>query len=82
MRTVVVRLKDADLSTQMAAMRECLDRHRCEPARFVYDQTGDALIVSVEFSDPVEGEAFATHFDGRQPTQITSSSDEAALPST
>ena len=65
MRTVVVRLKDADLSTQMAAMREWLDRHRCEPARFVYDQTGDAFVVSVEFSDPVAGDAFATHFDGQ-----------------
>jgi len=65
MRTVVVRVKDADLSTQMAAMWEWLDRHGCEPARFVYDQTGDALVVSVEFSDPAEGEAFATHFDGQ-----------------
>jgi hypothetical protein len=73
MRTAVVRLKDADLSTQMVAMREWLDCHGCEPARFVYDQTGDALVVSVDFSDPAEGEAFATRFDGGQPTQIASS---------
>jgi hypothetical protein len=36
---------DADFSSQMAAMREWLDRHGCEPARFVYDQTGNALVI-------------------------------------
>jgi hypothetical protein len=57
----------ADLSPQMAAMREWLDRHRYEPARFVYDQHEDAVDVSVEFPDNQEGEAFATRFDGQEP---------------
>jgi len=69
MRTVVVRLNDADLSSQMAAMREWLDFHRCEPARFVYDQTSDALVVSVAFLDAGQAEAFATQFDGHEPAQ-------------
>ena len=49
MRTVTVRMRASDLAHQMAAMREWLDRHRYEPARFVCDQQGDAVDVSVEF---------------------------------
>ena len=67
MRTVTVRMEAADLSRQMAAMREWLDRHRCEPARFACDQRGDAVVVSVEFSNEREGEAFASHFDDQRP---------------
>ena len=73
MRTIRVRVTDKDLSNQMTAMREWLDRNRCEPARFVYDQTGDALVVSVAFPDAAEAEAFATHFDGQEPAQVPSS---------
>src|SRR6202045_1529867 len=51
MRTVTVRVRASDLAHQMAAMREWLDRHRYEPARFVCDQQGDAVDVSVEFPD-------------------------------
>ena len=51
MRTVTVRMRASDLAHQMAAMREWLDRHRYEPARFVCDQHGDAVDVSVEFPD-------------------------------
>jgi hypothetical protein len=36
MRTVTVRMHTADLSRQMAAMREWLDRHRYEPAGFAF----------------------------------------------
>jgi hypothetical protein len=67
MRTVKVRMDAADLSRQMAAMREWLDRHRYEPAKFVYDQDGFAVVVSVEFSNDQEGEAFERHFDGQEP---------------
>src|SRR5437588_1929385 len=49
MRTVTVRMRASDLAHQMMAMREWLDSHRYEPARFVYDQNGDAVDVSVEF---------------------------------
>ena len=67
MRTVTVRMRASDLAHQMAAMREWLDRHRYEPARFVCDQQGDAVDVSVEFPDDQEGEAFASWFDGQEP---------------
>ena len=67
MRTVTVRVDAADLSRQMAAMREWLDRHRYEPTRFACDQDGNAVVVSVEFSNEREGEAFASHFDGQEP---------------
>jgi hypothetical protein len=76
MRTVVVRVDDADLSGKMAAMREWLDRHRCEPARFVYDQMGSALVISVAFPNPEDAEAFATHFEGQEPAQIASPPEE------
>ena len=56
MRTVTVRMHAADLSSQMAGMRDWLDRHRYAPTRFVYDQTDTALIISVEFPNDLEGE--------------------------
>jgi hypothetical protein len=37
----------------MAAMRDWLDA----PTRFVYDQTENALVISVEFPNHLEGEA-------------------------
>jgi hypothetical protein len=67
MRTVTVRMDTADLSRQMAAMREWLARYRYEPARFLYNQDGDAVVVSIEFPIEREGEAFATRFDGQEP---------------
>jgi hypothetical protein len=67
MRTVTVRMRASDLAHQMAAMRDWLDSHRYEPARFVYDQDGDAVDVSVEFPDDQEAEAFAMRFDGQKP---------------
>ena len=48
-----------------------LDRYRYEPAKFVYDQDGDAVLVSVEFANYREGEAFATRFDGQEPERST-----------
>ena len=67
MRTVTVRMRASDLAHQMAVMREWLDRHRYEPARFVCDQQGDGVDVSVEFPDDQEGEAFASRFGGQEP---------------
>ena len=69
MRTVTVRVHAADLSSQMAAMRDWLDHHCYAPTRFVYDQTDNALVISVEFPNDLEGEAFARRFDGQEPRQ-------------
>jgi hypothetical protein len=68
MRTVVVRVADRDLCGDLAAMREWLARHGYDPARFVYDQADDALVISVEFPNDWQAEAFATRFDGQAPT--------------
>jgi hypothetical protein len=76
MRTVVVRVGDADFSNQMAEMRQWLDRHRYEPVKFVYNQTDGGLVISVGFAQAGEAEAFATHFDGREPAEITLPSEE------
>ena len=54
MRTVTVRMHAADLSSQMAAMRDWLDHHCYAPTRFVYDQTDNALVISVEFPNDLE----------------------------
>ena len=69
MRTVTVRMHAADLSSQMATMRDWFDHHRYAPTRFVYDQTDNALVISVEFPNDLEGEAFARRFDGQEPRQ-------------
>jgi hypothetical protein len=63
MRTVTVRLPAASFSAAMANMREWLDRNRSEPTKFRYDQGDEAIIVSAEFPNEEEGEAFAGRFD-------------------
>lgn len=65
MRTVKVRMRAADLSREMAAMREWLDRNGYEPKRFDCDQDGDAVVLSVDFMVDAEAEAFAVRFDGK-----------------
>ncbi len=77
MRTVIVRVSDADFSNQMAEMREWFDRHRYEPVKFVYNQTEGALVISVEFPNAGEAEAFATQFDVQEPAQIPVSAKES-----
>jgi hypothetical protein len=62
-------MRASDLAHQMAAMREWLDHHCYAPTRFVYDQTDNALAISVEFPNDLEGEAFARRFDGQEPRQ-------------
>ena len=63
MRTITVRLPTAEFSATMGVMREWLDRNRCEPSKFKYDQESEAVILSVEFLDDKQAEAFARRFD-------------------
>ena len=63
MRTVKVRLQGADLSKEMAEMREWLDRHGFEARSFNCTQRGDEVIVSVEFMINAAADAFAAQFD-------------------
>lgn len=63
MRRVTVRLPADGFSAMMVTMREWLDRHRYEPARFKYDQHEDAVVVSIDFTLEAAAEAFARRFD-------------------
>ena len=65
MRTVKVRLPTADLSREMVAMREWLNRNGYEATRFDCDQDGDVVVLSVNFTTEATASAFARHFDGR-----------------
>ena len=71
MRTVTVRMRASDLAHQIAAMREWLDRNRYEPAKFKYDQEDEAVVLSVDFPNDQEGEAFAGHFNRKEPAGLT-----------
>jgi hypothetical protein len=62
MRTVKIRMRGADLSREMAAMREWLDRNRYEPTRFDCDQHGSNVVVSVDFILDEAAAAFAGRF--------------------
>ena len=66
MRTVAIRLVNADFAQQMALMRDWLDRQCSEPRRFIYKQANDEVLVSVEFPNEGDAEAFAI-FAARAP---------------
>ena len=66
MRTVAIRLVNADFAQQMALMRDWLDRQCSEPTRFIYEQANDEVVVSVEFPNEGDAEAFAI-FAARAP---------------
>ena len=64
MRTIMVKLPPkADFSSEMAGMREWLDKHGCAPSRFKYDLAQESVIVQVEFNKEVEVEVFKRYFD-------------------
>jgi hypothetical protein len=58
MRTVNARLPTSDLSREMVAMREWLNRNGYEAIRFDCDQDGDVVVLSVAFRMDAEAEAF------------------------
>ena len=62
MRHVLIRLRAADLATEMAEMREWLDQHKYEPAKFMCDRCGDLLVIRTEFDNDTEADAFEQRF--------------------
>jgi hypothetical protein len=64
MHSVTVRLRVAQFSATMTAMREWLDANRYEPALYKYDQNEHTVLVTVDFAAELAAEAFATRFDG------------------
>ena len=65
MRIVKVRFPAADLSREMAAMREWLDSNRYEPAKFDCHHDGVDVVLSVEFMLDEAATAFAKRFAKR-----------------
>jgi hypothetical protein len=63
MRTVVIRLRRADLSAEMAAMRAWLDENRCQPSRFDCDQYEDTTVLRLEFKRDSEAQSFRARFE-------------------
>jgi hypothetical protein len=64
MRTVIVHLSGEDFSATIVRMRDWLEKNRCEPTGYRYDQDEDAVVVSVDFTVNAQAEAFAKRFDG------------------
>jgi hypothetical protein len=62
MRTVKIRLRQAELSREMMAMRVWLDNSRYETRRFDCLQNRDAVVVAIDFVIDAEGDAFAARF--------------------
>jgi len=62
MRTVVVRLSGAEFSNAIARMRDWLEKNRCEPMGYRYDQNEDAVVLSVDFAVDAQAKAFVKRF--------------------
>ena len=63
-RTVKVRLREADLCREMETMREWLDSNGVELRKFDCEHHGPVRILSIEFRVDAEADAFARRFDG------------------
>src|SRR5260370_22631303 len=62
MRTVTIRLSGEDFPTAIVAMRDWLDKNRCEPTSYRYDQNEDTVVMLVDFADHSQAKAFAKRF--------------------
>jgi hypothetical protein len=60
MRSVTIRLRAAEFSATMTAMREWLDANRYEPTMYKYYRYEHTLLVTVDFAAEMAAEAFAT----------------------
>ena len=65
MRTVVIRLSGEDFAGAIVRIRDWLERNRCEPTGYRYDQNEDAVMVSVDFAVDAQAKAFADCFGGQ-----------------
>jgi hypothetical protein len=64
MRTIIIKLPPgADFLSEMAGMREWLDRHRSAPSMFKYHLEQECVIIEVEFNNEEEAELFNQYFD-------------------
>jgi hypothetical protein len=61
MQTIAIRVRAADLSAEMAAMRKWLDEHGCAPANFTFRRSGDIISIYVVFGKDSDGEEFKAY---------------------
>jgi hypothetical protein len=66
MRTAKITLRGADFAQTMQAMRAWLDQNFLEPTRFTYKQNREIIVVSVDFPEDHQAEAFQSRFDSQQ----------------
>jgi hypothetical protein len=81
MRTVTIRLSGEDFPTAIVAMREWLERNRCAPSGYRYDQNEDTVVMSVDFAVDEQAKAFAKRFGGKMGDQLTFLTDGLAVSS-
>ena len=72
MRTVTIRLSGEDFSTAIVGMRDWLEKHRCEPISYRYDQNDETVVMSVDFADHLQAKAFAKRFGGKTGDKLRS----------
>jgi len=72
MRTATVTLRGAEFAPKMSEMRSWLDRHSFEPTRFTYKQDREIIVLSVDFQENHQAEAFQSRFDGQQREVVSS----------
>jgi hypothetical protein len=62
--TITLTVLGENLSDEMTAMRDWLDRNQHQPMRFDCDRDGETVIVSVAFAEEAAATAFAGRFGG------------------
>lgn len=80
---VEIRIRERDedaLTARMTAMREWLDHHRFEPAKFLYTFAASGILFQVDFPVEAKAIAFAREFDGRVTAAPAGRSPQAAAP--
>ena len=66
MRKVTIRSGGREFAVVMVEMRRWLDQHMVEPARFTYEQDGENVVISIDFEENEDAEAFQSGFAARQ----------------
>ena len=71
MRTVIMKLPPTvDFLSEMAGMREWLDKNRCAPSMFKYHLEQERIIIEIEFNNKEGAEVFERYVDGRKQSYI------------
>jgi len=63
MNIVVIRVPEADLSKEFAAMRAWFDRNQCTPQKFTSKRDDGVVSVRVEFMENTDADRFKGEFD-------------------